>query len=196
VLRYSLAWSGYQPPENLTPGGGLPKRRERDSMRHAVDSWRGQHVDNRDYTQRSECFAVTSEGGAHGRRQAGAAPSGHCHGASWAFAAAAQAGGMDRQTPCDWVIRYNADGLAGLADRPRPGRRPRLAEAQLREVAKWVEDGPDLKTDGVMRWRRADLGDRIAAKFDVHLHERGVGKLPRKLNFGGMSVRPAPAKRP
>jgi transposase len=103
---------------------------------------------------------------------------------------------MDRQTPCDWVIRYNADGLAGLADRPRPGRRPRLAEAQLREVAKWVEDGPDLKTDGVMRWRRADLGDRIAAKFDVHLHERGVGKLPRKLNFGGMSVRPAPAKRP
>ncbi|MGH6794024.1 MAG: hypothetical protein ACREDH_02210, partial [Methylocella sp.] len=34
-------------------------------------------------------------------------------------------------------------------DRPRPGRRPRLAEAQLREVAKWVEDGPDLKTDGV-----------------------------------------------
>ena len=35
---------------------------------------------------------------------------------------AAQAGGMDRQTLRDWVIRYNADGLAGLADRPRPGR--------------------------------------------------------------------------
>ena len=29
---------------------------------------------------------------------------------------AAQAGGMDRQTLRDWVIRYNADGLAGLAD--------------------------------------------------------------------------------
>jgi hypothetical protein len=62
---------------------------------------------------------------------------------------AAQAGGMDRQTLRDWVIRYNADGLAGLADRPRPGRQPRLAEAQRREVAKWVEDGPNLKTDGV-----------------------------------------------
>jgi len=33
---------------------------------------------------------------------------------------AAQAGGMDRQTLRDWVHRYNADGLAGLADRPRP----------------------------------------------------------------------------
>jgi hypothetical protein len=32
---------------------------------------------------------------------------------------AAQAGGMDRQTLRDWVHRCNADGLAGLADRPR-----------------------------------------------------------------------------
>jgi hypothetical protein len=49
----------------------------------------------------------------------------------------AQAGGMDRQTPRDRVIRSNAGGLAGLADRPRLGRRPRLAEAQRSEVAKW-----------------------------------------------------------
>ena len=103
---------------------------------------------------------------------------------------AAQAGGMDRQTLRDWVIRYNADGLAGLADRPRPGRQPRLAEAQRSEVAKWVEDGPDLKTDGVVRWRCADLRDRIAAKFNVHLHERSVGKLLKKLNFSSMSGRP------
>src|SRR6202166_437221 len=103
---------------------------------------------------------------------------------------AAQAGGMDRQTLRDWVHRYNADGLAGLADRPRPGRQPRLAEAQRSEVAKWVEDGPDLKTDGVVRWRCADLRDRIAAKFNIHLHERSVGKLLKKLNFSSMSVRP------
>jgi len=32
---------------------------------------------------------------------------------------AAQAGGMERQTLRDWVHRYNADGLTGLADRPR-----------------------------------------------------------------------------
>jgi transposase len=97
---------------------------------------------------------------------------------------------MDRQTLRDWVHRYNAGGLAGLADRPRPGRQPRLAEAQQSEVAKWVEDGPDLKTDGVVRWRCADLRDRIAAKFNVHLHERSVGKLLKKMNFSSMSVRP------
>jgi transposase len=93
---------------------------------------------------------------------------------------AARAGGMERQTLRDWVIRSNADGLTGLADRPRPGRQPRLTEAQRCEVAKWVEDGPDRKTDGVVRWRWADLRARIAAKFDVQLHERSVGKLLKK----------------
>ncbi len=49
---------------------------------------------------------------------------------------AAQAGGIERQTLRDWVIRSNADGPTGLADRPRPGRQPRLTEAQRCEVAK------------------------------------------------------------
>jgi transposase len=57
-------------------------------------------------------------------------------------------------------------------------------------VAEWVESGPNLKTDGVVRWRCADLRDRIAAKFHVHLHERSVGKLLKKLNFSSMSGRP------
>jgi hypothetical protein len=42
----------------------------------------------------------------------------------------------------------------------------------------------------VVRWRCADLGDRIAAKFHVYLHERSVGKLLKKLNFSNMSGRP------
>ena len=32
---------------------------------------------------------------------------------------AARAAGMDRQTLRDWVHRYNAEGVAGLRDRPR-----------------------------------------------------------------------------
>src|SRR6476620_8243048 len=39
---------------------------------------------------------------------------------------AARAAGMDRQTLRDWVHRYNAEGLAGLSDRTRSGRKPRL----------------------------------------------------------------------
>jgi len=60
---------------------------------------------------------------------------------------AVQAGDMDRQTLRDWVHCYNAEGLAGLAERPRPGRQSRLADVQRSKVEKWVEDGPDLKTE-------------------------------------------------
>jgi transposase len=103
---------------------------------------------------------------------------------------AAQAGGMDRQTLRDWVHRYNAEGLAGLVDRPRPGPPPRLSEAQMTEVANWVNNGPDLAKDGIVRWRCTDLRDRIATQFGVGLHERSVGKLLKKLNFSSISVRP------
>jgi transposase len=103
---------------------------------------------------------------------------------------AARAGGMDRQTLRDWVHRYNAEGLAGLADRPRPGPTSRLTDTQMAEMAKWVEDGPDLAKDGVVRWRRADLRDRLMNKFAVKLHERSVGKLLHKLNFSSITVRP------
>jgi transposase len=103
---------------------------------------------------------------------------------------AAQAGGMDRQTLRDWVHRYNAEGLAGLMDRPRPGAKPRLTAAQQAQVAKWVEDGPDQAQDGVVRWRSADLAAKIAAVFSVTLHERSVGKLLHRLDFSSLSVRP------
>ena len=43
---------------------------------------------------------------------------------------AARLAGMDRQTLRDWVHRYNAEGVAGLRDRPRPGRPCALAEGE------------------------------------------------------------------
>src|SRR5689334_25198420 len=71
--------------------------------------------------------------------------------------AAARAAGMDRQTLRDWVHRYNAEGLAGLRDRRRPGPRPRLTPEQAAELEGVVERGPDPDRDGGVRWRRVDL---------------------------------------
>jgi transposase len=103
---------------------------------------------------------------------------------------AARHAGMDRQTLRDWVHRYNAEGLAGLRDRPRSGRRPRLTAAQEAELAAAVEQGPDPERDGVVRWRRVDLRALIEARFAVRLHERTVGKVLRRLGFTRLSVRP------
>ena len=104
---------------------------------------------------------------------------------------AARQSGMDRQTLRDWVHRYNAEGIGGLFDRPHGGGAPRkLTSAQESEVTGWVHSGPDPATDGVVRWRRSDLGQKIAQTFGVHLHERSVGKLLHRLGFRHLSVRP------
>jgi transposase len=103
---------------------------------------------------------------------------------------AARHAGMDRQTLRDWVHRYNAEGLAGLRDRPRSGRKPRLTAEQGAELAAVVERGPDANRDGVVRWRRIDLRALIKARYDVELHERSVGKLLHRLGFARLSVRP------
>jgi transposase len=103
---------------------------------------------------------------------------------------AARCAGMDRQTLRDWVHRYNAEGLAGLHDRRRPGPRPRLSPEQEAELVTAVERGPDPDRDGVVRWRRADLRALIEARFSVRLHERSVGKVLRRLGFARLSVRP------
>src|ERR1039457_2753080 len=47
---------------------------------------------------------------------------------------AARSCGMDRQTLRDWVHRYNAEGIAGLADAPRGGRPPALTGEQMAEL--------------------------------------------------------------
>jgi transposase len=103
---------------------------------------------------------------------------------------AAEACGMDRQTLRDWVHRYNAEGLAGLANRRAPGPAPRLSAEQEAAVDRWVEQGPELARDGVVRWRCRDLQERIGREFGAGLHERTVGKLLAKLRFRRLSVRP------
>ena len=104
--------------------------------------------------------------------------------------AAARAAGMDRQTPRDWVVRYNAEGVDGLRDRARPGRRPRLNNEQLSALARLVEDGPDIAVHKVVRWRCVDLQAEIKARFKVEVSERHVGRLLKRLHFTRLSVRP------
>ena len=109
----------------------------------------------------------------------------------WSRESAAEACAMDRQTLCDWVHRFNDSGLEGLFARPRRnGPRPRLSDEQQAKLAEWIEQGPDLERDGVIRWRCVDLQQRIMQEFAVPLHERTVGKLLRKLSFRRLSVRP------
>lgn len=103
---------------------------------------------------------------------------------------AAQAGGMDRQTLRDWVHRYNEHGVDGLRDTRNKGRAPALSAEQMQELKGLVLAGPDLATDGVVRWRCVDLRAQIKARFEVEVHESTVGKLLRRLGMTHLQPRP------
>ena len=108
----------------------------------------------------------------------------------WPRGEAATASGMDRQTLCDWVHRYNSGDVAGLATAPRSGRPPGLNEAQMAELKELVIQGPDPEQDGVVRWRCVDLRAKIAARFAITFHQRSVAKLLRKLDLTRLQPRP------
>jgi transposase len=69
------------------------------------------------------------------------------------------------------VHRFNAAGPSGLIDRNAPGAAPRLSGEQEAELASLVDTGPDLETDGVVRWRCIDLKALIRRRFGVDYHE-------------------------
>lgn len=103
---------------------------------------------------------------------------------------AARLGGMDRQTLCDWVHRFNDHGPEGLLNGCSKGPEPRLSQEQRAEIAQLVETGPDREVHGVVRWRRIDLQRVIVERFGVAYHERTVGKLLKTLGFSHISARP------
>ena len=103
---------------------------------------------------------------------------------------AARIGGMDRQTLCDWVHRFNAHGPDGLINVKPPGRRPRLSPEQKEELRELVEAGPDPQTDGVARWRCVDLKRVLGERFGVDLSEVRLGRILKELGFSHISARP------
>src|SRR5262249_30020907 len=102
----------------------------------------------------------------------------------------ASACGMDRQTLRDWVHRYNHDGVDGLSDAHRSGRRPALSPEQMEDLKALVLAGPDLAIHGVTRWRCLDLSAVIADRYGVVVHERTVGKILRRMGLTRLQPRP------
>src|SRR5487761_1947675 len=110
---------------------------------------------------------------------------------------AAAVNGMDRQTLCDWVHRYNAEGVEGLKSRKSPGQTPRLSEAQKAELRELVIKGPDLAIHKVVRWRCVDLQAEVARRWSVEVHESTIGRWLGELGLTRLQPRPVhPKKNP
>ena len=71
---------------------------------------------------------------------------------------------LDADTARGWIRRFNAEGLAGLEDRPRAGRPPTYSPEQVAEVVAAALTAPEALGLPFACWTL----DRLAAYLDEH----------------------------
>jgi transposase len=103
---------------------------------------------------------------------------------------AARQAGMERQTLRDWVLRFNAEGIEGLRDRPKSGRPSWLDDGQLAALKALVLRGPDPERDGVSTWRAKDLCRIVEDRCGVSYTENGMLRLLHDLGLSWQKARP------
>ena len=108
-------------------------------------------------------------------------------------AEAARLAGMERQALRDAVVRYNAEGLNGLSDRPRQ-RPSRLTEGQQAALRALILRGPDPERDGISSYTREDLAELIWERFGKRYHPSSLSKILRRMGFSRQKTRPSHPK--
>ena len=110
-------------------------------------------------------------------------------------AEAARLAGMERQALRDAVVRYNAEGFAGLHDRPK-GRPPRrLTAEEEAELRAAILEGPDLAVDGVCAWTLPALCRFVARRWNKRIHPDSLSKVVRgRLGLSHQKTRPVHPK--
>ncbi|CAK0774634.1 transposase [Azospirillaceae bacterium] len=104
---------------------------------------------------------------------------------------AAELVGMDRQVLRDTVIRYNAEGVCGLYDRPSPGRTAWITEDERAKLKEVILERPNLKTHGCIEWTLPILCEEvIAGQFGKTLHPASLSRIVREIGLSRQKTRP------
>jgi transposase len=93
---------------------------------------------------------------------------------------AARALGCHEQTVRTFVKRFRAEGFAGLADRPRAGRPPRLSEADLAAAEARLDE--DARS-GARTWTLPQLAAWLAEERGVTVTPAHLGERLKRRDF-------------
>jgi transposase len=103
---------------------------------------------------------------------------------------AARLGNVTLQIVRDWVVRFNAEGPAGLRDRKAPGPTPLLTDEHRQALAAQIDRGPIPAVHEVVRWRLCDLGQWLWEEFRVSVSMQTLSRELRAMGYSKLSARP------
>lgn len=92
-----------------------------------------------------------------------------------------------------WVRRYDAEGLDGLRDRPRPGRPTILAAEKVEAFMERVRTGP-AEAEGLAAYRGEDIRRLLRDEFGSDYSVSGTYFLLHRLGFSNLVPRPVHPK--
>jgi len=102
----------------------------------------------------------------------------------------ADALGVSRATVSGWYRAWSQGGRAALAGAGRAGRRPRLTDEQLGEVAAALVKGPRANGFATDLWTLARVGEVIEATTGVRYSQTQTWEILRR-RLGWTRQRPA-----
>ena len=81
---------------------------------------------------------------------------------------------FSRETVVRFIKRYNQEGIAGLADRPRSGRPPRVTDDYVPQLLAAIEQPPRDLGLPFSNWTAANLAEYLAEHTGIIITARQV----------------------
>jgi transposase len=103
---------------------------------------------------------------------------------------AARLAGLSRSAAYEWHNRYEEQGLAGLRDRPRPGRQPRVDAVTSARLKERIVAGAALERDGVVAFRGVDAQRILKEEFAIDCSLSSTYRLRHRLKLSWLAPRP------
>jgi transposase len=102
---------------------------------------------------------------------------------------AAKAVGLKQRQTRNWIHRFNAEGINGLRDRPRPGQPAKLPRQKEQAFRERIEKGATQK-DSTRNLRVKDIQKILTEEFDAAYCLGGTYFLLHRLGFSSLVPRP------